>query len=186
MDRQLYIVVSQTGTLLSRLLKIITRAEYNHASISLDPRLTTMYSFGRLNPYNPFYGGFVEESPHFGTFKRFKNTRVVVLAVKINEEQYNEIHNKIQHMLYNRNKYHYNYLGLCMAAFRIHLALKNSFYCSEFVKHILETGGISGANELKPIVQPVHFFALPVNTIYRGKLQEYSEHFSKNGQVMII
>ena len=34
-NRQLYIVISQTGTLLSRILKQITGAEYNHASISL-------------------------------------------------------------------------------------------------------------------------------------------------------
>ena len=34
-NKQLYIVISQTGTLLSRILKQITGAEYNHASISL-------------------------------------------------------------------------------------------------------------------------------------------------------
>lgn len=33
--RQLYIVLSQTGTLLSQLLKLITGAEYNHASLSV-------------------------------------------------------------------------------------------------------------------------------------------------------
>lgn len=32
-NKQLYIVISQTGTLLSRILKQITGAEYNHASI---------------------------------------------------------------------------------------------------------------------------------------------------------
>lgn len=34
-NRQLYIVISQTGTLLSRILKQIIGEEYNHASISL-------------------------------------------------------------------------------------------------------------------------------------------------------
>ena len=32
-NKQLYIVISQTGTLLSRILKALTGAEYNHASI---------------------------------------------------------------------------------------------------------------------------------------------------------
>lgn len=35
-----------------------------------------MYSFGRLNPYNPFWGGFVHESIDKGTFKRFYLTRL--------------------------------------------------------------------------------------------------------------
>ena len=75
-NRQLYIVISQTGTLLSRILKQITGAEYNHASISLSRDLERMYSFGRRHPYNPFWGGFVIESPRTGTFKRFSETKV--------------------------------------------------------------------------------------------------------------
>ena len=68
--RYVYIVISQTGTILSRIIKFLTRKEYNHASISLKDDLSVMYSFGRKNPYNPFLGRFVEESPDFGTFKR--------------------------------------------------------------------------------------------------------------------
>ena len=30
-----------------------------------------MYSFGRKNAYNPFFGGMVKESVDTGTFKRF-------------------------------------------------------------------------------------------------------------------
>ena len=90
-NRQLYIVISQTGTLLSRILKQITGAEYNHASISLSRDLERMYSFGRRHPYNPFWGGFVIESPRIGTFKRFSETKVLVLSVSVTEEQHAEL-----------------------------------------------------------------------------------------------
>lgn len=90
-NKQLYIVISQTGTLLSRILKQITGAEYNHASISLSRDLERMYSFGRRNPYNPFWGGFVIESPRTGTFKRFSETKVLVLSVSVTEEQHAEL-----------------------------------------------------------------------------------------------
>lgn len=33
--KQIFIVITQTGTMLSRILKRITGAEYNHASLSL-------------------------------------------------------------------------------------------------------------------------------------------------------
>ena len=105
MQKHVYIVISQTGTLLSRFLKFVTKAEYNHASISLVPDLDTMYSFGRINPYNPFWAGFVTESARFGTFKRFAKTRIVVLDVAVSEEQYQAISRRIHTMLMLRKHY---------------------------------------------------------------------------------
>ena len=91
MDRNVYVVVSQTGTILSRILKSITKKEYNHASISLNKNLAPMYSFGRMNPYNPVWGGFVLESIHAGTFKRFKNTKAIVLELPFDDKDYEDL-----------------------------------------------------------------------------------------------
>ena len=79
MKKSIYVILSQTGTMFSRVLKFFTHAEYNHASISLTPTLEQMFSFGRLNPRNPFVGGFVEEGKNKGTFKRFYKTKAIVL-----------------------------------------------------------------------------------------------------------
>lgn len=171
--KQLYIVLSQTGTILSRILKFVTGAEYNHASISLSVDLEQMYSFGRRHPYNPFWGGFVHESPHTGTFKRFQNTKVVVLAVEISEERYTEICKTLHQMYLQKSEYHYNYLGLFLAAVHIKRKKQNCYYCSEFVKAILQESRVSGAEQLQPIVQPVHFLLLPHNLVYCGRLKEY-------------
>ena len=174
MDQHIYIVVSQTGTLLSRLLKLVTKAEYNHASISLVPDLDTMYSFGRKNPYNPFWAGFVMESARFGTFKRFSNTRVVVLDITVSEEQYQAISRRIHIMMNLRQHYRYNYLGLWLAGLRICYRQKRCFYCSEFVKDLLEKQDIHGVDQLDSIVQPIHFLSLPTaKQIYTGLLTDY-------------
>ena len=71
--KKIYIILTHTGTTLSKIIKNYTKDEFSHVSISLDKDLNEMYSFGRLNPYNPFWGGFVHEGINFGTFKRFKN-----------------------------------------------------------------------------------------------------------------
>ncbi len=174
MEKHVYIVISQTGTLLSRLLKLITKAEYNHASISLVPDLGTMYSFGRKNPYNPFWAGFVAESARFGTFKRFSKTRIVVLDIAVTEDQYQAISRRIQTMMSLRQHYGYNYLGLWLGGLRICYRQKRRFYCSEFVKDLLEKHDIHGVRQLNPIVQPIHFLTLPTaQQIYTGLLQEY-------------
>lgn len=172
--RQLYIVISQTGTILSRILKLFTGAEYNHASISVSPDLQQMYSFGRRHPYNPFWGGFVKESIHSGTFKRFYKTKAVVIAVDIGEQQYTKLCELLKEMHLKRKNYHYNYLGVCLAAFRIAYKRQNCYYCSEFVKDILLKGQVDGAEMLRPIVQPIHFFNLPHKQLYCGRLSEYS------------
>lgn len=175
MSKTVYIVISQTGTALSRILKFVTGAKYNHASISLEPDLSTMYSFGRTNPYNPFHGGFVTESPNYGTFKRFSGTKVEVLSVAVSEGQYSNLKQTLEGMVKNKKRYHYNYLGLFLAGANIRYKQANSYYCSEFVKEMLIRGGIREARELADIVEPMHFLTLPnANHVYSGKLKDFA------------
>ncbi len=174
--KQLYIVLSQTGTMLSRILKLVTGAEYNHASVSLSSDLTQMYSFGRRHPYNPFWGGFVNETPYTGTFKRFQNTKAVVLAVEISGERYAEICKTVHWMYSQKESYHYNYLGLFLAAIHISYKKNHRYYCSEFVKEILLEGKVDGAEQLLPIVKPIHFLTIPHKQIYCGILSDYSDN----------
>ena len=51
--KKIYIVLTYSGTILSRIIRAYTGDEYSHVSIALDKDLEEMYSFGRLNPYNP-------------------------------------------------------------------------------------------------------------------------------------
>lgn len=174
MQRQIYIVISQTGTILSRILKLLTKAEYNHVSISLDAGLHTMYSFGRRNPYNPIVGGFVQESPHWGTFQRFPNTKVVVLSVPVTQTQYGAIEQKLAAMFAERRHYHYNYLGLVLAGAKISYHHARHYYCSEFVMAILSESHVTGVAAMSAIVKPIAFLDFPgAKQIYCGKLMDY-------------
>ncbi len=175
----IYIVVTQTGTVLSRLLKVITHAKYNHVSVSLDPTLNTMYSFGRRNPYNPFWGGFVMESPHYGTFRRFSETEAVVLCLPVSEEKKLQIESKLNEMYQNREKYRYNTIGLLLAAFRIRYRSKRSYYCSEFVRALLSEFDLMESYEIGVIPKPMEFLELNSGrVVYCGKLRLY-EHTLK-------
>ena len=81
--RKIYIVLTYTGTLLAKVVRLYTRNEFAHVSISLDENLDEMYSFGRLNPYIPFIGGFVQESPNYVTFKRFHKTKTKIYSLEV-------------------------------------------------------------------------------------------------------
>ena len=109
-----------------------------------------------------------------GTFKRFSETRIIVLALPISDDMYYEILKRLNSMYEHREDYHYNYLGLFLAG--IHICRKKDccYYCSEFVRDILMDFQIKGASQLNPIVQPMHFLSLPHTPIYCGKLSEYA------------
>ena len=170
--KKIYIVLTHTGTILSRLIRQYTKDEFSHCSISLDIDLMKMYSFGRLNPYNAFYGGFVHEGINIGTFKRFYNTRTKIYSLEVTDEQYIKIQQKIMYIEKNKSKYNFNYLGLFAAAFNKKLAYKNAFYCSEFVKYVLESSGV--VTGLGTIATPEDFkHVIGLNEIYNGLLRKY-------------
>lgn len=172
--RYLYIVVTQSGSVLSALLKAVTGAQYNHVSVSLDRNLESMYSFGRRHPYNPFWGGFVQESPYWGTFKRFPQTEAVVVRLEVSPTQYCDVQNILTDMYQRRTQYHYNFLGLVLAGLHIQYRGRNSYYCSEFVKELLTQVEVIGEDETSRIPQPVHFLCLKNGlTVYQGKLSQY-------------
>lgn len=68
--KKIYIVLTYTGTVLSNIVKFYTKEKYSHVSIGLDSKLNKLYSFGRLNPYNPYKAGFIHEELNKGTFRK--------------------------------------------------------------------------------------------------------------------
>ena len=178
--KKIYIILSQTDTVLARTLKLITGAEYNHASISLDESMNELYSFGRLRPYNPFVGGFVRESKNSGTFKRFYNTRAVILRTEISDEDYARIQGCFETMYDHRREYCYNYRGLFLAFFGKAYRNERHFYCSEFVRHILIRFNIEPADSFCDIIKPIDFLALKNwEVVYQGNFQCYRANSQK-------
>ena len=47
----LYVVLTRTNTIISRLIHLFTQDEYTHAALALDRELTEMYSFARQYTY---------------------------------------------------------------------------------------------------------------------------------------
>lgn len=171
MKKKIYIILTHTGTVLSRLVKIYTHKEYSHVSIALDSNLNKMYSFGRLNAYNPFIGGFVHEGLDHGTFKRFKKTKTKIYALEIDEEQYKKLEEIIEYIKLRKDSYSFNFLGLVAVSLKIRIRRKRSFYCAEFLKYLFEQTRIS---YLPEIVKPEDFEKINgIKEVYKGFLLEY-------------
>ena len=172
--KKVYIIMSQTGTILSRLIKLRTGCEFGHVSLSLDKDLDKMYSFGRLNPYNPFIGGFVHERVDSGTFKRFKNTVCEIVEYEVTDEQYKNIERIIRKLEKGFERINFNVLGMALGGLNIKIERTGYLYCAEFVKYLLEDSGIE--TKLPDIIKPEDFKNLENTTIiYKGLLSQYRE-----------
>lgn len=170
--KKIYIVLTHSGTTLSKIIKNYTKDEFSHVSISLDKSLQEMYSFGRRHPYNPFWAGFVHEYIDKGTFKRFHQTRAKVYSLEITDEQYGKVENKIRQIQKEKERYHFNIIGLFAVGFHKRIQKEYSFYCAEFVKTVLEKAKIK--TELPEVVKPEDFKKMQgIQEIYEGMLRKY-------------
>lgn len=171
-SKQIYIVLTYTGTILSKIIKYYTHAEYAHVSLSLDQELKKMYSFGRKNAYNPFIGGFVHERINSGTFKRFKRTKALIYALELTDEQYKVIKKLILEFESQRNIYKFNIIGLFGSAFNLKYRKKNYFYCAEFVKYLTDEANLK--LDLPELVKPIDFQNIEnIELIFQGILRNY-------------
>ena len=173
--KKIYIILTHTGTVLSNIIKSYTKDEFSHISIALDADLTQMYSFGRLNPYNPFWGGFVHEELNKGTYKRFKRTRANVYSLFVSDEQYEKLKQRINYFNDNKEKYRFNIKGLFFVSIKKQIRRKNSFYCAEFVRHVLRFSGVP-TNHLPAIIRPENFKDLEgLHLEYQGLFRKYKK-----------
>ena len=172
--RKIYIVLTHTGTILSRLIKYYTQEEFSHISIAFDENLDEMYSFGRRNAYNPFIGGFVREGIDFGTFKRFSNTKAAIYSFEVTDKQYKKIKKIVNKMERKKYLYKFNFIGLFAVSLNIKVSRQNHFYCAEFVKYLIDESKIE--LDLPQIVKPGDFIGLEGFELkYNGVLKNYKE-----------
>lgn len=173
--KKIYIILTHTGTILSQIIKKYTKDEFSHISISLNKELTEMYSFGRLHPYNPVWGGFVHEYINKGTYRRFFKTRAKVYELEVTNEQYEKVKENICKIKSeNENKkYKFNITGLFAVGFHKTIKREHSFYCAEFVKYVMENSNIN--LDLPDPIKPEDFKKIEgLKEIYRGLLRKYN------------
>lgn len=175
--KEVYILLTDTGSLLTRLIKRFTHSPYNHVSISFDRDLEELYSFGRRQAHNPFIGGFVIESINAGTFKRFKNTTCMVLKFDVSESEHQLLNQQIDFFVENMNNYQYNFIGLIGAAFNKRVPRKHAYFCSEFVADVLYKSNLNIWDIPPHMVRPYDFGVDDrFEIIYEGLLSEYASN----------
>jgi len=175
-DHSVFILLTNTGTLFTKVIQTYTKAPYNHASISFNRELSELYSFGRKHPNNPLNGGFVKEDIKTGTYSKYPNTTCVIYEIKVSEREIVKMQRVLQVFIQKHQKYLYNILGVIGIALKEPVEFSNSYFCSQFVAEILERSGIKIWNKLPALVTPDDFRKSDrLHLIYEGKLSDYEQ-----------
>jgi hypothetical protein len=173
--KKVYILLTDTGTWLSKMIKAYTKEPFNHASLAFDEDMQEVYSFGRKHESNPFLGGFVKEnllSPLFLDDKR--ETTCAVYCIEVGKAAYERIRQTVKDHELRENDYKYNALGLFGVALNIKLKRKNAYFCSQFVSEMFLAGGVALTGKCPEFTTPGDLGkSRHANLLYTGNLRDY-------------
>lgn len=168
----IYILLTKTNSVLSRVIATHTKEDYVHASIIMSRHLEHGYSFSRKKLRNPLIGGFVKEE-YAQWIDYFKEVQCCIYELEVTDNQYQDINRMIGAFEADKEKYKYHFLGLMAQSLRIDYERENRFFCTQFVAHVLtETGALDLGKH------PIHVRSddfrkhKDLHLIYEGKLKD--------------
>jgi hypothetical protein len=172
----IFVLLTDTGTLFTRLIKGFTGAPYNHASIVLDENMEEVFSFGRKRANNPLIAGFVKEDVYEGTFRQFPDTRCALLRIAVTGEQRANVIKIVREFEKNEHLYSYNLIGLVGVLLDWDLRTTHSYFCSQFVAETMRQSGIPVCNRPSTLVTPNDFLNHnQFHVVYEGLLYDYPQ-----------
>ncbi|RDY22681.1 hypothetical protein CHF27_012105 [Romboutsia maritimum] len=173
--KKIYIITTYTGTVLSYLIRNISKTPYAHVSIALNQELNPMYSFGRLNPKTPIFAGFVEENINEGLYAIRTNTMCRVYSLEVTELQYERLYENIMVVSNSRKSYDYDIMALIYLSINKPREADYKYVCSHFVADMLKKSGLNIFDKEPCAIRPNDFYDLAHLTLeYEGLLSKYN------------
>lgn len=139
--KQIYILLSKTETLPSRLIHRTTGGSFTHTSLALTPKTNRFFSYARRTLNNPLNAGLIVEDIHALVFARYPNCHCALYTIEISDEAYEKIKQFISLYLQNYKKAKYNFFGVIPLRFGIRIQRRWRLVCSQFVAIALQESG---------------------------------------------
>lgn len=140
--KTIYILLTRSGTLLSKLVYSVTGANYTHASLAFDEDLSCLYSSTRKNGYTMFPAGPSREYLDRGVFRLRPDVPCAL-----------------------------NVLGLILCGLHIRWRRRRHYFCSQFVGEVLEKSGALELPKHSTLMHPNDYTTLQdLHCVYEGRL----------------
>lgn len=183
--RTIYIVLTKSGTYLSKFIRAVTRANYTHASMSFEDELQPLYSFSRFQAFPPLPAGLNNESFDNGVYKKYPHIPCAVYKIEVNEETYLKAKGEVEQMLKNADYYRFNIIGLWLCGCRIPFTRKRYYFCSQFVSHILETANAIQLPHRPSLMRPSDYTKIEsLECVFEGRLDELKANLNTYNKIL--
>lgn len=152
--RPVFIILTYTGTLFSKLVKWFTNDTYTHASISFDSSMSNMISFNRNGD-----GMVTEDLSKFAKNGRENVAKYSIYVYMANKEEYNSMKRFINNIKAKLSNFKYNMLGALrlipnQRLFGKESTIADKYFCSEFVASVLDSGNKELLNKPSYMFRP--------------------------------
>ena len=171
--KQVYVLVSKTATVTSKIVHTFTHGTYTHASLAITPETDKFYSYARRRLYNFLVGGIINENIHAFVFARFPECNCALFEIDVTDEDYDRIKAQIDFCLDNYDKATYSFLGAALMRFGIPYRKELNFTCSQFVAVCLSRAGGIKLPKDPWLMYPHDFPNIEgIRKIYDGKIKD--------------
>lgn len=177
--KNIYIVETQTTTRIGKILRIVTKNEFNHFSVAVDDELKSTCSFARKKYDIPLDGGFITETMNRYTSGKPVSIKTRIYKIPVDDSIHQEIVSKIE-IIKKDGGYLYNLFSVSTQPILKGIHIYKSYTCIEFAAIICRLAGVqmskkrykydfkSFSNELKPYL------------FYEGNLNSIKKDYEDN------
>lgn len=159
--KAIYILLTKSETILSKIVHFVTADAYTHASIAFDENLNTLYSSSRKNGRTLFPAGPCTENLHRGYYKRHAKIPCAVYELQVSDETFESAKKEVAQIMENAQQYHFNIIGLLLCHFNIPYHRKHYFFCSQFVSEVLYRSHALDLSKDTSLMRPIDYTRLP-------------------------
>ena len=179
LSKNIYLILTHTGTAFSRVIKALNGYKYSHVMLSLDDKFDKMYSFGRKKYYNPFDAGFVVEDKDGDFFNFYNKAKCRVYKFSVTDEQYDKLCARLEWFRRNTDNMSYDIVGVVLRYIGISFRQKNRYVCTQFVGSVLKNSGIVSMKEQPENLKPQDFEKIAAHKsakiIYEGFMKKINK-----------
>ncbi|MCD8309444.1 MAG: hypothetical protein LUD19_06280 [Clostridia bacterium] len=169
--KNIYILLTKSNTVVSRLIHKFTADEYTHVSICFDDRFYTLFSSARKNDKTLFPAGPCREDIRCGRLKDYPETPCAALKLQVSDVVYKRIVAETMRIMDREYNYHYNILGLFLCMLKIPYHRKHHLFCAEFVGKVLTKSRALELPKDYSIMKPADYIKIPeLVCMYRGNI----------------
>lgn len=170
--KKIYIMLTRSETILSKIVHLVTADSYTHASIAFEDDKYTFYSSSRKNGRTLFPAGPCCEHLFRGYFDRHPHIPCKIYELNVENDTYDMAKQMARGLTMNQD-YRFNIIGLILCRLNIRLSRSNHYFCSQFVGDVLHRSQALDLPKHPTLMRPADYMRLPVLSCrYTGTIKD--------------